>query len=92
MMGSEIASGIDYCIIEDCLEEKGNEEETQHSLLMIRTKSLFQIKYYHFSKKRNTTPSLPIILWIPTQYKSVYVQYSSATKQPYIETHKWLSW
>ena len=59
---------------------------------MIREKSLFQIKYYHVSKKTNTTPSFPIILWIPTQYKSVYVQYSSATKQSYTETHKKLSW
>ena len=52
LMRSEMASGIDDCIFEDALVEKGNEEGTQHSLLVTRMKSPFQIMYYHVSKER----------------------------------------
>ena len=55
-MRSEITSGIDDCIYEICLVEEGNAEETQDSLLMNRTKSLFQILYYHITKGKNRTP------------------------------------
>ena len=47
-----MASGIDDCIFEDALVEKGNEEGKQHSLLVTRMKSPFQIMYYHVSKER----------------------------------------
>ena len=53
-MRSEITSDIDDFIFEDCLVEEGNEEETQDSLLMNRTKSLFQI----MSVKEGTKPTL----------------------------------
>ena len=53
LMRSEVISGIDSCIFENCLVEQGNEEETQDSLLMNRTKSLFQILFYHVTKRRN---------------------------------------
>ena len=52
LMRSEMASGIDDCIFEDALVEKENEEGTQHSLLVTRMKSPFQIMYYHVSKER----------------------------------------
>ena len=58
MMRREIASGINYCIFEGCLVQKGNEEETQHSLLIIRTKLLFQTMYYHVTKVRNNTHAM----------------------------------
>ena len=53
LMRSEITSGIDDCIFEDYLVEERNEEDTQDSLLMTKTKSLFQILYYHVTKGRN---------------------------------------
>ena len=53
-----MASGINYCIFEDCLVEKGNEEETRHSIVMIRTKPLFQIMYFHVTKVWNSPPPL----------------------------------
>ena len=56
LMRREITSGIDDCTFEDCLVEEGNKEETQDSLLMNRTKYLFQIFYYHVTKGRNKTP------------------------------------
>ena len=56
LMRNEITSDIDDCIFEDCLVEEGNEEEGQDSLLMTRTKSLFQILYYHVTKGRKKIP------------------------------------
>ena len=60
LMRSEITSGIDDCIFEDCLEQKGNEAETPDALLMNRTKSLFQILYYHVTKGRRREKTLLI--------------------------------
>ena len=51
-----MTSGIDDCVLEDCLVEQGNEEETQDSFLMTRMKSLFQIMYYNVTKGRNKLP------------------------------------
>ena len=57
LVRSEITSGIDDCIFEDCLVEEENEEETQDSLLMNRTKSLF-----HVNKRRyNPLPPLHVM-------------------------------
>ena len=56
LMKSEVTSSIDNCIFEVCLAEEGNEEQTQESLLMTRTKSLYQILYYHVTKGMNKTP------------------------------------
>ena len=53
-----MASGINYCIFEDCLVEKGNEEETRHSTVMIKTKRLFQIMYFQVIKVWNSPPPL----------------------------------
>ena len=55
-MRSEITSGIDDCIFEDFLVEKGNEEKAYDYFLMARTKSLFHIMYHHVTKGRNKTP------------------------------------
>ena len=60
LMRSEITSGIDDCIFEDCLVQKGNEAETPDALLMNRTKSLFQILYYHVTKGRRREKTLLI--------------------------------
>ena len=56
LMRSEITSGIDDCIFEDCLVQDRNEKETPDFLLMSRTKFLFQILYYHVTKGRSKTP------------------------------------
>ena len=63
-MRSEVISSIDSFIFENCLVKQGNEEETQDSLLMNRTKSLFQILFYHVTKRRNNPlhpPSLHVM-------------------------------
>ena len=54
LMRSKTASGINDCIFEECLVEKENEEETQHSPLMTRTKSLFRMMYYNVTKGEAT--------------------------------------
>ena len=57
-MRSEITSGIDDCIFEDYLVEERNEEDTQDSLLMTKTKSLFQILYYTSLKEGTKAPAM----------------------------------
>ena len=57
-MRSKTASGINDCIFEECLVEKENEEETQHSPLMTRTKSLFRMMYYNVTKGEATLSPL----------------------------------
>ena len=56
LMRSEMTSDIDSDIFEDGLVEDVDKEEVHDSLLMTRTKSLFQIMHYHVTKGRQKTP------------------------------------
>ena len=61
LMRSKTASGINDCIFEECLVEKENEEETQHSPLMTRTKSLF-LGWCTIMSLKEKQPSPPLVM------------------------------